>query len=193
MLRVVPVLFVLACACLGPPLWAEETQPDRVAASTALLRVCVAEAGFDHVEDCVGIWHVTKNFMVQHQTDFMTSLKRLHPILRTPKMVLNSRLRWISTIELSCEKPTGMHISEEIWGDRFRDKCLKIAIVSSELVAGKVYDPRYEDAITWGGRCEDIAGACDDSHGCARGLGRLNTKSANAFWARRGSRSSCRR
>jgi hypothetical protein len=194
MLRVlIGFMVMMLLAVVGPPVRAEEGQPNRIEEGTALLRVCIAEAGFENAEDCVGIWHVAKNFMTQHQTDFMTSLKRLHPMFRQPRRALNQRLRWISTIDLSCEKPAGLHISEDIWRDRFREKCLQIAIVSGELVAGKVYDPRYEDAITWGGRCEDPAGACDDQTGCARGLGRLNTKTANAFWSRRGNRSVCRR
>jgi hypothetical protein len=41
--------------------------------------------------------------------------------------------------------------------------------------------------ITWGGRCEDPQGACDDTMACLRGLARADTETRNAFWCRPGS------
>lgn len=171
----------------------EEGSPANVGSvGDDLLRVCIAEAGFGNEDDCVGIWHVVNNVAAKRGWEFEEALRKMHPILRTPKRQLNPRLRWIADLDMSCAKPRGIRMPDSRWEENFQRKCLITASIVSDLVAGKIYDPEFEKAIAWGGRCEDDFGACDDHVGCARGLGRIKTKTANAFWSRGGDRRICK-
>lgn len=113
----------------------------------------------------------------------------------------SARSRWISELTLDCEPPPSWPWTEAQWDSQYGSKrCPRVVELSRYLIKNKL-PPRRPGVdlqwlpgrpITWGGRCENKRGACDDRIACARGLARVEQDlTHNAFWCRPG-RSGCR-
>lgn len=183
----------------------EVTHDQREASTaTALLRVCTSEAGFANLNDCTGIWEVTRNIRSRScrrdlypqitrcddrgETEAST-LRRLQRVILGDTVPQGRRARWVHALELDCAMPKA-YPSDRHWEAVQARDCQRLARfvrhVASGGFAGRVTRPAK--AIAWGGRCEVKSGACDDAIACARGLARIpNTETANAFWCRVGS------
>ena len=101
---------------------------------------------------------------------------------------------WIARLQLDCDRPIGFpetdHEGNTIdWDDDgYRDRCESLFALAQRFLDGDADEP-WADAplVTWGGRCEDAAGACDDHLGSRRGLVPYETgNTANRFWCRPG-------
>jgi len=113
----------------------------------------------------------------------------------------SARSRWISELTLDCEPPASWPWSEAQWDSQYGSKrCPRVVELSRYLIKNQL-PPRRPGIdlqwlpgrpITWGGRCENKRGACDDRIACARGLARVEQNlTHNAFWCQPG-RSGCR-
>ena len=181
-----------------------KSEENQVTLATNMLRVCVSEASFSSWPDCVGIWEVAKNVRSRkcdrqklpsittcstRGETVASALRRLSPRVTGGKPARTTRQRWVSHLDLSCEMPEG-YPSRQRWNG-VRDRCLHFAQLVRGLARGQAVQRVTLGrgvAIAWGGRCERPGGACDDAMACRRGLARIPTETANAFWCRPGSR-----
>lgn len=188
-------------------LWNVPEEETEQAVITALVRMCTSEQ-VGSEPDCIGIWQVLRN--VRNRTcdraripritecddrgeTMLSAMRRINRFalgLVPPK---TARQRWLSELQLNCEKPPSFPGGQQVW-DRFHVKaCQDTVQLASQLVRGQrrqQLTPAY--VIAWGGRCEDPGGACDDPIACARGLARVpGLGTANAFWCVPGSRAPC--
>ena len=177
-----------------------ETQDDRTTA-TGLLRICMTEAD-GHEADCIGIWQVLNNIRsskcdrgrIRRITECDENGETLLSVMRrAQKFALgvvpprSRRTQWIAELELTCEQPDSYPGSERQWASQYSRSCAETSSLVQRLVAGEHVRPviRGARAITWGGRCENDRGACDDPLACARGLVRIRgLETHNAFWRR---------
>jgi hypothetical protein len=108
------------------------------------------------------------------------------------------RMAWVSHLQLNCNEPSGFPALDHDgapmqWGRDYRPRCESLFVLAQRLLDGgaDVLGP-WADAplVTWGGRCEDAAGACDDHLAAHRGLVPFEAPSgpltANRFWCRPG-------
>jgi hypothetical protein len=113
----------------------------------------------------------------------------------------SARSRWISQLTLDCEPPPAWPGTEAQWDSQYGSKrCPRVVELSRYLIKNEL-PPRRPGVdlqwlpgrpITWGGRCENKRGACDDRIACSRGLARVQQDlTHNAFWCQPG-RSGCR-
>jgi hypothetical protein len=109
----------------------------------------------------------------------------------------SARSRWISQLTLDCEPPPSWPGTEAQWNSQYGSKrCPRVVELSNYLIKNEL-PPRRQGVdlqwlpgrpITWGGRCENKRGACDDRIACSRGLARVQQDlTHNAFWCRPGS------
>jgi hypothetical protein len=103
------------------------------------------------------------------------------------------RMAWVANVQLDCDEPRGFpQLDQEgnpmQWDRDYRPRCESLFVLAQRLLDGDPDSP-WTDAplVTWGGRCEDAAGACDDSLAVSRGLVPYDTgATANRFWCRPG-------
>lgn len=121
----------------------------------------------------------------------------------------NKRAVWIRNLEPDCEMPKGYtnylrrrmrRVTEERaqnhWDAGYgATTCPQAVADVRRLVAGKLPESRpgarvtwlKGRPVTWGGRCEEKTGSCDDHMACERVLARIpDTDTENAFWCRIG-------
>jgi hypothetical protein len=182
--------------------WNVPEEESQEALLTGLVRICLAEAEGSE-EDCIGIWQVLNTIrrrscdrgtierITECEGDEETMLSAMR---RAQRFVLgmlpsrNTRQQWISKLALDCEPPDNYPHSRDIWEKQQRYHCENTIELAKRLISGEERQ-RISPAtiITWGGRCEDPQGACDDTMACLRGLARVETTTKNAFWCRPGS------
>lgn len=154
-------------------------------AADVLLRVCVSEAGWLGFDDCSWIWK-TASSVRRRGERVDAALSRLSPRVGVVGNAKTPRQRWVAQLTTHCDLPLG-YVSPVAWD---RGRCLRLAEKVLEIVrAAPQRRPSAPRPIAWGGRCEDAAGACDDRIACRRGLRRIPTSTANAFWCRPGTAS----
>jgi len=189
-------------ALLRGRLWNVPEQGGDTAAASALLRICISEAG-GYENDCLGIWQVVRNVRSRGCdrdgiTDcneggetHLSAMKRLSGAILGTVPPRTRRQRWIASLDLSCKQPPGFTGSTAQWERYYGRQCPRTAELTQNLVSGRLKKNLVSNAvpIAWGGRCEDRGGACDDPIACARGLARIpGLDTRNAFWCRPGSR-----
>lgn len=114
----------------------------------------------------------------------------------------SARSRWVSELELDCKQPPSWPANENQWDSQYGSKrCPRVVELGRYLIKNEL-PPRRPGVsfqwlpgrpITWGGRCENKRGACDDRIACSRGLARVEQDlTHNAFWCRPGT-PGCRR
>ena len=104
------------------------------------------------------------------------------------------RMAWITRLQLSCNEPSGFPATDQQgepmqWERDYRPRCEALFVLAQRLLDGDA-DALGEwtaaPLVTWGGRCEDPEGACDDSLASSRGLVPFEALSgvltANRFW-----------
>ena len=108
------------------------------------------------------------------------------------------RMSWITRLQLDCREPTGFPAVDSggnpmNWERDYRPRCEALFAYAQRLLDGdaEALGPWAgapgAPLITWGGRCEDAAGACDDHLASHRGLVPFDTgDTANRFWCRPG-------
>jgi|WetSurMetagenome_2_1015567.scaffolds.fasta_scaffold03229_5 hypothetical protein len=183
-------------------LWNVPENEAQEALLTGLLRICMAEAEGSE-EDCIGIWQVLRN--IRQRTCNREVIERitecegdeetmLSAMRRAQRFVLgmlpskNTRQQWISKLTTSCDPPDNYPSSQDVWEKQERHHCVNTTALAEQLIAGEGRQSiTSASIITWGGRCEDPQGACDDTMACTRGLARVDTPTKNAFWCRPGS------
>lgn len=192
-------------AAIREALWAIPREGGHEEEAEALLRICVSEAGWrsaEALQDCVWIWQVVQNVRsrscsTHYHREFMTcngdeetnlsAMRRLAGGVLDESKARSARQRFISHLDLSCERP--LHFPRgDSWERNLKAPCERMAREVRAIVRLKG-DRRLTGGaipIAWGGRCEDSRGACDDELACRRGLARIETKTANAFWCRPG-------
>jgi hypothetical protein len=113
--------------------------------------------------------------------------------------LLDRRMAWISRLQLDCDRPNGFPETDREgnpidWDDDgYRERCELLFTYAQRLLDGdaEVLGPWTDvPLVTWGGRCEDAQGACDDHLASHRGLVPFEATSgpltANRFWCRPG-------
>jgi len=184
-------------------LWNVPERTSAAATATALLRICMAEA--DGAErDCVGIWQVLQrirrrtcdralNAMItecdERGETLLSAMRRAQRYATGTVPPRRRRTVWIAELELECAQPPSWPAGSRQWARQYSRSCARTAALARRLVAGERVEPTVVGVqpITWGGRCEDGRGACDDPIACARGLARIpGTGTLNAFWCRPG-------
>jgi hypothetical protein len=186
-------------------IWNIPEADSETGAVTGLLRICISEAD-GHERDCIAIWQVLNNIRsskcdrgrIRRITECDSDGETLISVMRRAQRVAmgvipapSRRSQWISELTTSCDRPETYGYDERHWEQQYRRTCEDTVALARRLVSGEYVAPviRGVRPITWGGRCEDAGGACDDPLACARGLARIpNTDTANAFWCRPGSR-----
>lgn len=168
-------------------------------------RLCVSEANWIHNPcepgeaacdtipdqnraelDCPLIYQVVRHTRARGET-LMGTLRR-HTHYVTEQWVPRSpRTRWIVNLNLENTRPAGFPAGLN-WERDYQPRWIAIQELTRQLFAGHHLGP-YAGApiIAWGGRCEDVGGACDDHIAEARGLVPFETgPTANRFWCRPG-------
>jgi hypothetical protein len=104
-------------------------------------------------------------------------------------------MMWVRELQLSCRRPAHFPTraadgGEMNWERDYRPRCEALFAFAQRLLEGdaEALGPwTSAPVITWGGRCEDAAGACDDHIAVGRGLVPFETgDTANRFWCRPG-------
>lgn len=164
-----------------------------------LARLCFSEAGWihdprfdgdrdvNHAErDCPAIYQVLRRTRGTGQT--LIGVIRAHTNFvaeeRTP---VRPRMRWITNLQLDGRRPQNMPADHD-WEHLYAPRWMALLDFVRELLAGRGLGPcAGAPIITWGGRCEDEAGACDDHNAVSRGLVPYDCgDTANRFWCRPG-------
>lgn len=190
-------------------IWNVPVEESHESLLTALLRVCIAEAD-GNPQDCAGVWQVVKNNrrrscdrgMIRRITEcvegegetYLSALRRHQRHVLGMIKARNQRAVWVGKLTPDCEMPEGYPRSEDHWDAHYGSKVCPQAVADvRRLLAGKLPESRPGHRvrwlpgrpITWGGRCENSRGACDDRIACGRGLVRIQgTGTLNAFWRR---------
>lgn len=182
-------------------LWNVPTEESEIAEMIGLLRICTSEQEGSR-DDCVGIWQVLNTIRSRscnrhkirritecNEDDQETMLSVMRRVNRYVLGVVEPkrrRQRWISRMDLSCERPENFPHSDKIWNKRHLHHCKNTVKLVQQLVQGEqVKRITNAQVIAWGGRCEVPRGACDDRIACARGLARVpGLDTHNAFWCR---------
>jgi hypothetical protein len=107
----------------------------------------------------------------------------------------NEHSRWISELTLDGARPRHFPATDAEgnpinWERDYQPRWLQVVEMSRHLLNGEGLGMcASAPLVTWGGRCEDRNGACDDHHGSHRGLvGMSCGDSSNRFWCRPGTR-----
>jgi hypothetical protein len=181
-------------------LWNVPEEESAEAEATALLRVCMCEADGSEL-DCLGIWQVLRNIrsrgctregfrqrITECDDDGETMLSVMRRAQRFATGMLPPRSRrtqWVAELELDCTRPRSYPGSDASWASQYGRSCPGTAALAQRLIAGDEPPMPFPGVrpITWGGRCEDERGACDDTVACGRGLARVTgVETLNAFW-----------
>lgn len=108
--------------------------------------------------------------------------------------LLERRMAWITHLQLDCDRPRGFPVADQqgnqINYERdYRPRCEALFVLAQRLLDGDAEAlGAWTNAplVTWGGRCEDAAGACDDHLASHRGLVPFEAPTgpltANRFW-----------
>jgi len=196
-------------------IWNVPDEESEDALLTAFVRVCIAEAN-GNPQDCVGIWQVVKNNrrrtcdrgMIRRITEcddngetMLSALRRHQRHVLGYMKARNKRAVWIGNITTECEMPEGWTKSQDEWDAYYGSQvCPQVVADARHIIADKLPPPRPGhrvswlpgNPVTWGGRCENNQGSCDDRIACSRGLARVQgPKTLNAFWCYPG-RPGCR-
>jgi len=182
-------------------LWNIPQTEDAVATASALLRICISEADGSE-NDCIGIWQVLTSIrsracnrdrirlITECDDDGETMLSVMRRAQRYATGAVpprSRRARWVSELELTCVQPESYPGSAEQWAHQYRRSCARTSDLVQRLLSGRHVEPVIKGVrpITWGGRCEESRGACDDPLACQRGLIRIRgIDTLNAFWRR---------
>jgi len=193
-------------AAIREALWAIPREGGDDAVAGALLRICVSEGGWrtnESLRDCVWIWqtvlnvrsrdcenHVQQAYMdcEDNEETKLSAMRRLSGRVLDETKVRTPRQKFISKLDLSCERPLFFPRGDS-WERNLKAPCERMASEVRAIIRLKANRRLTGGAspIAWGGRCEDSRGACDDELACKRGLARIPSKTANAFWCRPGS------
>lgn len=168
-----------------------------------LSRLCVSEANWLHDErwgradqnlaelDCPAIYQVLRRTRRNGET--LIGVMRRHSHFVTEQWAPRSpRTRWV--VELNSENRRPEHFPAALnWTRDYLPRWLAMQEFVRELLRGEHLGTcAGAPIITWGGRCDDVGGACDDHLAERRGLvpyscdspdGRLTS---NRFWCRPG-------
>ena len=182
-------------------LWHVPEEETADAVLTGLLRICTMESeGLE--SDCIAIWQVLNNIRIRscnrEMYHYITECDEdgetmLSVMRRAQRFALGMvparslRSRWIAEMEVSCDPPESYPEPSDRWDSHHRRYCERTVELARRLVSGDYERVTGARIIAWGGRCEDSTGACDDRMACSRGLARVITDTANAFWCIPGS------
>lgn len=112
-----------------------------------------------------------------------------------PRPERHRRMVWVRELQLSCRRPPHFPAlaadgGEMNWERDYRPRCEALFAFAQRLLEGDAEalgSWTSAPVITWGGRCEDVHGACDDHIAEGRRLAPYETGStANRFWCRPG-------
>lgn len=138
---------------------------------------------------------------------YLSALRRHQRHVLGKMKARNKRAVWIRNLTPDCDMPDGYinyirrrgkrvtrSFAENHWDARYGSKtCPQTVADARRLISGKLPESRPGvqvgwlpgRPVTWGGRCEEKAGSCDDRIACERVLARIpNTETLNAFWCR---------
>lgn len=171
-----------------------------------LSRLCVSEANWlhdprfdgdndeqNHAElDCPAIYQVLRRTRRNGHT--LIGIIRAHAHYVTEERAPRGRMRWIANLQLNDRPPLHFPVTDRN-GNRLnweRDYLPRWQAMQ-EFVRGLLRGENLgvcagAPIITWGGRCDDPEGACDDHLAERRGLVpyELCGDTANRFWCRPG-------
>lgn len=172
-----------------------------------LARLCVSEANWihdprfdgsndeqNHAErDCPAIYQVLRRTRRNGQTLLGIIRDHAHYVTeeRTPR---GARMRWIVNLQLDGDRPahfpaTDRNGNELNWDRDYRPRWEAMLEFVRGLLRGENLGVcAGAPIITWGGRCDDPEGACDDHLAERRGLVPYEAcgDTANRFWCRPG-------
>jgi hypothetical protein len=185
------------------------------ATQTVLGRIILSEANWLHDErrdrffpeqnhaerDAPGIYAVLRRTRRSGET-LLGAMRRHAPHVSEARPITGRltgrRMAWIVRLQMDCDRPHGFPETDRAgnpidWDDDgYRERCENLFAYAGRLLSGEESLGVWETApvTTWGGRCEDEGGACDDHLGSHRGLVPWEPPSgplpANRFWCRPG-------
>jgi hypothetical protein len=173
-------------------------------------RIILSEANWPHDErrdryfpeqnhaeiDAPAIYQVLRYTRLSGQT--LVGAARNHAPHVTEARAIDGRLTlrrmsWISRLQLDCDEPRGFPELDQQgnpmnWDRDYRPRCESLFVLAQRFLDGDAAEPwASAPLVTWGGRCEDVEGACDDHLAEGRGLVPYDTgDTANRFWCRPG-------
>lgn len=181
------------------------------ATQTVLGRIILSEANWLHHErrdryfpeqnhaerDAPGIYAVLRRTRRTGET-LLGAMRRHAPHVSEARPIsgrlAQRRMAWIVRLQMDCDRPHGFPEADREgntidWDDDgYRERCEGLFAYAGRLLNGEQSLGVWEGApvVTWGGRCEDEEGACDDHLGSHRGLVPWEPPSgelpANRFW-----------
>lgn len=167
-----------------------------------LSRLCVSEANWIHNErydgtaaadnnhaelDCPAIYQVLRRTRRSGETLLGAIRWHAHYVTeeREPR---GARMRWIVNLQLNNRRPHGFP-ADLNWERDYRPRWEQMQEFVRSLLRGENLGVcAGAPIITWGGRCDDPEGACDDHLAERRGLVpyEMCGDTANRFWCRPG-------
>lgn len=169
-------------------------------------RIILSEANWVHVDrldsspdsnraevDAAAIYQVLRYTRRSGQTLLGTMREHSPHVSEARPILTHRRMAWIVRLQLNCNEPHGFpqtdaHGNRLNWHRDYRPRCEVLFEHAQKLLDGdaEALGPWTSAPLrTWGGRCEDAAGACDDSLASHRGLVPFDTgATANRFWCR---------
>lgn len=178
------------------------------ATQTVLGRIILSEANWLHDErrdrffpdqnhaeiDAPGIYQVLRHTRRTGET-LLGAMRRHAPhVSEARPSIPGRRMEWIVNLQLTCARPRGFPETDRQgnpidWDDDgYRERCENLFVYAGRLLSGEQTLGVWDGApvVTWGGRCDDEQGACDDHLASHRGLVPWEPPSgptpANRFW-----------
>lgn len=170
-----------------------------------LARIIVSEANWihddhrdaiddhNHAELDAGLLYQVLRYTRRSGETLLGAMRRHSPHVSEarpiPSRRNHARMTWVRELQLNRHRP--YHFPEDLnWTRDYQPRWEAVLALAQSLLEGDAdaLGP-YVGApiITWGGRCEDRHGACDDRIAVGRGLVPFETgATANRFWCRPG-------
>jgi len=150
---------------------------------------CDPTADHNHAEyDAPAMFQVFRYTRRDHET--LLGSMRNHMNYATEEVpARRERSRWIVELDLEGNRPehfpaTDANGNPLDWERDYRPRWMEMLALSRQLFSGRgLRSLSRAPLVTWGGRCEDAHGACDDGNAVRRGLVPFEVgDSSNRFW-----------
>ncbi len=136
--------------------------------------------------DCPAIYRVLRTTRRTGET-LLGAMRRHSPRVSEVRETHRARTRWVIALGPDARRPRGFP-SDLNWRRDYAERWTALLALADRLLRG--IEPEgcsRARLLTWGGRCEDAHGACDDHVAIARGLRRADCgPTSNAFWCAEG-------
>jgi hypothetical protein len=151
-----------------------------------LARIAISEAAWDFEADLPAIYQVIRRNRGDTET-LINAMRNHSRIVSEVWAPSRDRERWLTELNLDLTRPAHFpaELSDHAWEVRYREQWAAALRLARALIEGRVDGtPCPVPVAAWGGRCDDVAGACDDHRALRRGLVPVEAcgRTANRFW-----------